>query len=221
MFVRQSRADDGDHGDGTRWRVAPVAAVANGVVAFDTRTVAVLHDHRRRQVAERLTAGPVWSAELQDQDLVFTCPDGTPSHPNAPPSSSPPGRRRRPTAHRRPRAPTHLGHPRAAGRRPHQGRLTTHRPRRPGGDHVGRRPRARGRQRHRRRAHRYRHLRRPASTRGTGPDPPERGAPRPLHRSPAYEAGSDGIDGTPPTGVGGVLDRDAPARARHQDQPAR
>jgi integrase len=54
---------------GGRWATAALALVV--------RTIALLHDHRRRQVAERLTAGPVWSTELQDQDLVFTRPDGT------------------------------------------------------------------------------------------------------------------------------------------------
>src|SRR6056297_16295 len=46
-------------------------------IALDTRTIAVLSDHRRRQLAERLAAGPAWSPHPQDHDLVFTRPDGT------------------------------------------------------------------------------------------------------------------------------------------------
>jgi integrase len=46
-------------------------------IALDTRTIAVLNDHRRRQLEERLAAGPAWSTPPQDQDLVFTRPDGT------------------------------------------------------------------------------------------------------------------------------------------------
>jgi integrase len=85
------RWDDVDL-DRTRLTIRQTVTVANGVIvwqrdaksddsertiALDTRTVAVLHDHHRRQLAERLTAGPVWSTELQDRDLVFTRPDGT------------------------------------------------------------------------------------------------------------------------------------------------
>jgi integrase len=46
-------------------------------IALDTRTVTVLNDHRRRQLEQRLAAGPVWSTHPQDQDLVFTRADGT------------------------------------------------------------------------------------------------------------------------------------------------
>jgi integrase len=47
------------------------------VVAADADTVAVLGEHRTRQKAERLAAGPGWV----DTGLVFTNPDGTALHP--------------------------------------------------------------------------------------------------------------------------------------------
>ncbi len=46
-------------------------------IALDTRTVTVLRAHRKHQTAERLAAGPAWSAHEHDRDLVFTRPDGT------------------------------------------------------------------------------------------------------------------------------------------------
>jgi hypothetical protein len=75
-----------------------------------------------------------------------------------------PRRRRRPTPHRCPRAPPHLGDARPARRCAHRGRLRTDRPRRPRRDHAGLRPRPRGRRRHRRRDPRHRDLLRPMNT---------------------------------------------------------
>ncbi len=75
-----------------RLTIRQTVTVANGVIvwqrdaksddsertiALDTRTVAVLNDHRRQQVAERLAAGPAWSTHPQDHDLVCTRPDDT------------------------------------------------------------------------------------------------------------------------------------------------
>jgi hypothetical protein len=114
-----------------------------------------LHDHHRRQLAERLTAGPVWSTHQQDQDLLFTRPDGTALPPKRAsqqfirqvddaglPRIGVHGLR-----HTRPpySAASYIAHYRSPRRRPHQGRLTTHRSRRPGGDHAGLRPRPRRR----------------------------------------------------------------------------
>lgn len=78
--------------DRARLTIRQTVTVANGVIvwqrdaksddsertiALDARTVAVLHDHRRRQLEERIAAGPGWSTNEQDHDLVFTRPDGT------------------------------------------------------------------------------------------------------------------------------------------------
>ena len=46
-------------------------------IALDTRTITVLQGHRRRQAEQRLAAGPGWSIDDQDRELVFTRPDGT------------------------------------------------------------------------------------------------------------------------------------------------
>jgi integrase len=78
--------------DGARLTIRQTVTVADGVIiwqrnaksddsersiALDTRTLAVLHDHRRRQLERRLAAGPAWSTNDQDRDLIFTRPDGT------------------------------------------------------------------------------------------------------------------------------------------------
>ena len=75
-----------------RLTIRQTVTVANGVIvwqrnaksddsertiALDTRTVTVLTGHRKRQAEERLAAGPAWSTQPQDHDLVFTRPDGT------------------------------------------------------------------------------------------------------------------------------------------------
>jgi integrase len=46
-------------------------------IALDTRSVTVLHDHRRRQLEQRLAAGPAWSTHPQNHDLVFARADGS------------------------------------------------------------------------------------------------------------------------------------------------
>ena len=46
-------------------------------VALDPATVAVLHEHRSRQLEERLAWGPAWT----DSGLVLTREDGTEIHP--------------------------------------------------------------------------------------------------------------------------------------------
>ncbi|HEX2029554.1 MAG TPA: site-specific integrase [Nitriliruptorales bacterium] len=78
--------------DDTRLTIRETVTVADGVVvwqddaksnesertvALDARTVAILREHRTRQAAERLAAGPAWSTHDRDRDLVFTRPDGT------------------------------------------------------------------------------------------------------------------------------------------------
>lgn len=47
-------------------------------VALDPRTVAVLREHRKRQIEERLAAGPAYAPG----ELVFTTEDGSPVHPD-------------------------------------------------------------------------------------------------------------------------------------------
>jgi integrase len=46
-------------------------------LALDPETIMVLRGHRRNQAAERLAAGPAWTA----CNLVFTRQDGSPLHP--------------------------------------------------------------------------------------------------------------------------------------------
>jgi integrase len=59
------------------WQRDAVSDDSERTIALDTRTIAALNDHRRRQLAERLAAGPAWSTNEHDRDLVFTRPDGT------------------------------------------------------------------------------------------------------------------------------------------------
>jgi integrase len=150
--------------DRARLTIRQTVTVANGAVvwqrdaksddsertiALDTRTITVLNDHRRHQVEQRLAAGPAWSTHPQDHDLVFTRPDGT----AIPPKRASQQFTRQVDAAGLPRIGVHgLRHTRAtlalrAGvistRRAHQGRLATHRPRRPRRDHAGLRPRPR------------------------------------------------------------------------------
>jgi integrase len=55
---------------------SPKTARSRRTVALDPGTVAVLHEHRRRQIAERLEMG----AGFTDNGLVFCRPDGGPLH---------------------------------------------------------------------------------------------------------------------------------------------
>jgi integrase len=48
------------------------------VVALDAGTVAVLREHRRRQLAERMKVGPLW----RESELVFTAEDGAALYPD-------------------------------------------------------------------------------------------------------------------------------------------
>lgn len=48
------------------------------VVALDAGTVAVMREHRRRQLEERMKAGPLW----RKSELVFTAEDGTAVYPD-------------------------------------------------------------------------------------------------------------------------------------------
>jgi integrase len=48
------------------------------VVSLDAGTVAAMREHRRRQLAERLRAGPLWV----ETDLVFTTEDGAALYPD-------------------------------------------------------------------------------------------------------------------------------------------
>ena len=55
----------------------PKSAKSRRLVALDDPTVLALRQHRKRQLEERLAAGPVW----QDSGLVFVHEDGQPYHP--------------------------------------------------------------------------------------------------------------------------------------------
>lgn len=78
--------------DQARLTIRQTVTVANGIIvwqddaksddserilALDARTVALLREHRTRQLQERLAAGPAWSTDERDQELLFTRPDGT------------------------------------------------------------------------------------------------------------------------------------------------
>lgn len=56
----------------------PKTARGARVVALDADTVAVLRDHRRAQLAERMASGPAYV----DSGLVFTREDGSPLDPS-------------------------------------------------------------------------------------------------------------------------------------------
>src|SRR5258708_37384999 len=45
---------------------------------LDDRTITLLREHRKQQLARRLAAGPAW----QDNDLIFCKEDGTPWKPD-------------------------------------------------------------------------------------------------------------------------------------------
>lgn len=74
-IVRQLTVVDGDP-------IVSEPKTKRGVrtISLDDRTAGVLADHRRRQIEERLAAGPVW----EDTGLVFTWEDGTLIHPHNP-----------------------------------------------------------------------------------------------------------------------------------------
>jgi integrase len=55
----------------------PKTAKGRRSLALDPATVAVLREHRTRQVEQRLAVGPGW----HDSGLVFTWPDGRAIHP--------------------------------------------------------------------------------------------------------------------------------------------
>ncbi len=57
----------------------PKSGASRRTIAVDPRTVGVLRDHRKRQLAERLRWGPAW----QETGLVFAREDGSAMHPNA------------------------------------------------------------------------------------------------------------------------------------------
>jgi integrase len=48
------------------------------IVSLDAGTVAVMREHRRRQLEERMKAGPRW----HESELVFTAEDGAPLYPD-------------------------------------------------------------------------------------------------------------------------------------------
>jgi integrase len=58
--------------------VEPKTARSRRTIVLSQRAIAALRDHRRCQLEQRLTAGPLW----QDQDLVFCNPTGGPLDPS-------------------------------------------------------------------------------------------------------------------------------------------
>jgi integrase len=73
LSVRQTRVSvDYEVAVGT-----PKTERATRTIALDSSTVAVLREHRTRQLEERLAWGPAWT----DTGLVFTREDGTEIHP--------------------------------------------------------------------------------------------------------------------------------------------
>jgi integrase len=48
------------------------------VVALDAATVAIMREHRRHQLTERMKAGPLW----RESELVFTAEDGAAVYPD-------------------------------------------------------------------------------------------------------------------------------------------
>lgn len=80
LAVRQTRVSvDYEVAVGT-----PKTERGNRTVALDPATVAVLREHRSRQLEERLAWGPAWT----DTGLVFTRADGTEIHPSGSPNTS-------------------------------------------------------------------------------------------------------------------------------------
>ena len=55
----------------------PKTAKGRRQIALDPGSVAVLRDHRKRQLEQRVLLGSGW----RDHDLLFTCVDGSPVHP--------------------------------------------------------------------------------------------------------------------------------------------
>src|SRR5262249_3555375 len=58
--------------------IEPKTARSRRPIVLSQRAVAALRAHRKRQVEERLAAGPRW----QDRDLVFATRDGGPHDPS-------------------------------------------------------------------------------------------------------------------------------------------
>jgi integrase len=56
----------------------PKTSAGRRTIPLVAGTAQALRDHRRRQLAERIHAGPIW----RDTGYVFTRPDGQPIHPN-------------------------------------------------------------------------------------------------------------------------------------------
>lgn len=66
--------------DGKTVSTTPKTTKGRRTIALDAATVTALRGWRRRQLADRMAAGPAW----QDTGLVFTWEDGTLVHPNLP-----------------------------------------------------------------------------------------------------------------------------------------
>lgn len=69
------------------WKPRPKSRAGERTMALDPATVAALREHRRRQLEERMLAGPAWNETFTDwqglarADLVWTYGEGSPIHP--------------------------------------------------------------------------------------------------------------------------------------------
>ena len=112
----------------------PKTARSERVIAVDRTTVAALHDHRSRQLAERAASGK----DYLDSGYVFARPNGDPMAPDwlsryfrrlnrgqrpADPPARPPPRRRQPCSGCRSRPESRPGHARALQHRAHRRHL--------------------------------------------------------------------------------------------------
>ena len=98
---------------------APKTARSRRAISIDDETVAVLKEHRKRQLEERVRAGSAWA----ERDLVFCDELGGELHPDRfTRAFTQAARTRGPEANPPPRSPPHVGHARVGGRRASQGR---------------------------------------------------------------------------------------------------
>jgi integrase len=69
------------------WKPRPKSRAGERTMALDPATVAALREHRRRQLEDRMLAGPAWEDTFTDWQglartgLVWTYGDGSPIHP--------------------------------------------------------------------------------------------------------------------------------------------
>lgn len=77
LSIRATVTRHHDEADGWQWSIGSTKTGAGRRIALDPETVAVLREHKRQQVAERLAYGPGWT----DLGRIFVRADGTPIPP--------------------------------------------------------------------------------------------------------------------------------------------